>query len=257
MHKPRGGSKNWISELSMGKLAARLLVTLLTIALALVGAVVLGFVGAHLYLRPEIPEAAELRDIRLQLPLSIYSQDGLLMAQIGEQRRLPVTWEEIPPVVVDAFLAAEDDRYFQHPGVDWHGLVRAARSNLTAGAVREGGGTITMQLARNTVLGSERTLRRKLKEVFLALRLEREFSKQEILTRSSPACRARPRSTTRLRAWRARRTGAPTSCAGCRRRARSGRTSARLRPPNRSSRGSTVPSSSSRRPTLPRWRDSR
>jgi penicillin-binding protein 1A len=166
----------------MGKLAARLLVTLLTIALALVGAVVLGFVGAHLYLRPEIPEAAELRDIRLQLPLSIYSQDGLLMAQIGEQRRLPVTWEEIPPVVVDAFLAAEDDRYFQHPGVDWHGLVRAARSNLTAGAVREGGGTITMQLARNTVLGSERTLRRKLKEVFLALRLEREFSKQEILT---------------------------------------------------------------------------
>jgi penicillin-binding protein 1A len=182
MHKPREGSKNWVSELSMGKLAAGLLVTLLTIALALVGAVVLGFVGAHQYLRPEIPEAAELRDIRLQLPLSIYSHDGRLMAQIGEQRRLPVTWEEIPPVVIDAFLAAEDDRYFEHPGVDWQGLVRAARSNLTAGAVREGGGTITMQLARNTVLGSERTLRRKLKEVFLALRLEHEFSKQEILT---------------------------------------------------------------------------
>jgi len=182
MHKPRGGSKNWVSELSMGKLAAGLLVTLLTIALALFGAVVLGFVGAHQYLRPEIPEAAELRDIRMQLPLSIYSRDGRLMAQIGEQRRLPVTWEEIPPLLVDAFLAAEDDRYFEHPGVDWQGLVRAARSNLTAGAVREGGGTITMQLARNTVLGSERTLRRKLKEVFLALRLEHEFSKQEILT---------------------------------------------------------------------------
>jgi penicillin-binding protein 1A len=182
MHKPRGGSKNWVSELSKGKLAAGLVVTLLTIALALIGAVVLGFAGAHQFLRPDIPDAAELRDIRLQLPLSIYSRDGRLMGQIGEQRRLPVTWEEIPPLVVDAFLAAEDDRYFEHPGVDWQGLLRAARSNLTAGAVREGGGTITMQLARNTVLGSERTLRRKLKEVFLALRLEHEFTKQEILT---------------------------------------------------------------------------
>jgi penicillin-binding protein 1A len=166
----------------MGKLAARLLVTLLTIGLALVGAVVLGFAGALQFLRPEIPEAAELRDIRLQLPLSIYSRDGLLMAQIGEQRRIPVTWEEIPQLVVDAFLASEDDRYFEHPGVDWQGLVRAAKSNFSAGAVREGGGTITMQLARNTVLGSERTLRRKLKEVFLALRLEHEFTKHEILT---------------------------------------------------------------------------
>jgi len=166
----------------MGKLAAGLLVTLLTIGLALVGAVVLGFAGALQFLRPEIPEAAELRDIRLQLPLSIYSHDGRLMAQIGEQRRIPVTWEEIPQLLVDAFLASEDDRYFVHPGVDWQGLVRAAASNFSAGAVREGGGTITMQLARNTVLGSERTLRRKLKEVFLALRLEHEFTKQEILT---------------------------------------------------------------------------
>ena len=138
----------------MGKLVAGLLVTLLTIGLALVGAVVLGFAGALQFLRPELPEAAELRDIRLQLPLSIYSRDGRLMAQIGEQRRIPVTWEEIPQLVVDAFLASEDDRYFEHPGVDWQGLVRAAASNFSAGAVREGGGTITMQLARNTVLGS-------------------------------------------------------------------------------------------------------
>jgi penicillin-binding protein 1A len=84
--------------------------------------------------------------------------------------------------VIDAFLAAEDDRFFEHPGVDWQGLVRAALSNMTAGGVREGGGTITMQLARNTVLTSERTLRRKLKEMFLARRLEHEFSKKEILT---------------------------------------------------------------------------
>jgi penicillin-binding protein 1A len=166
----------------MRKFLAGLLVTALTFALAIAGAVALGFAGALQFLEPEIPAAAELRDVRVQLPLSVYSRDGRLMAQIGEQRRIPVKWEEIPPLMVDAFLAAEDDRYFRHPGVDWQGLLRAAASNLTAGAVREGGGTITMQLARNTVLSSERTLRRKLKEVFLALRLEREFDKQEILT---------------------------------------------------------------------------
>jgi penicillin-binding protein 1A len=85
-------------------------------------------------------------------------------------------------VLADAFLAAEDDRFYEHPGVDWQGLARAVATNVAAGGLREGGGTITMQLARNTVLTSERSLRRKLKEVFLALRLEREFTKNEILT---------------------------------------------------------------------------
>src|SRR5690606_16017577 len=110
------------------------------------------------------PAAAELRHVPMQLPLQVYSRDGKLIAQIGEQRRIPLRWQEIPPQVVDAFLAAEDDRFFRHPGVDWQGLLRAAKSNLSAGGVREGGGTITMQLARNTTLTSERTLRRKLKE---------------------------------------------------------------------------------------------
>ncbi len=182
MHIARGGSKDWVSDLSMRRMAAGSLVTALTVVIALAGAVVLGFAGALQFVEPEIPAAAELRDVRVQLPLSVYSRDGRLIAQIGEQRRTPVSWEEIPPLLVDAFLAAEDDRFFEHPGVDWQSLVRAAASNVSAGAVREGGGTITMQLARNTVLTSERTLRRKLKEAFLALRLEREFSKQEILT---------------------------------------------------------------------------
>ena len=118
----------------------------------------------------------------MQLPLTVYTRDGKLIAQIGEQRRIPVKREQVPQVVVDAFLASEDDRFFHHPGVDWQGLVRALATNVSAGGVREGGGTITMQLARNTVLTSERTLRRKLKEVFLALRIEREFTKEEILT---------------------------------------------------------------------------
>ena len=182
MHKGRRCGKDWVSDLSMRFFVARLLVTALTVALALAGLVVLGFAGAHQFLEPEIPDAAELREVRTQMPLAVYSRDGKLIAQIGEQRRIPVAWEEVPPLLVDAFLAAEDDRFFRHPGVDWQGLVRAAISNVSAGGVREGGGTITMQLARNTVLTNERTLRRKLKEVFLALRLEREFSKQEILT---------------------------------------------------------------------------
>jgi len=182
MHNGRRSGKDWVADLSKRILLARLLVTMLTLALALAGLVALGFAGAHQFLEPEIPDAGELREIRLQMPLAVYSRDGKLIAQIGEQRRIPVAWDEIPPLMVDAFLAAEDDRFFEHPGVDWQGLVRAAISNVSAGGVREGGGTITMQLARNTVLTNERTLRRKLKEVFLALRLEREFSKQEILT---------------------------------------------------------------------------
>jgi penicillin-binding protein 1A len=160
----------------------RVLVILLTAAVLAAGALLLGFAGALQYLAPEIPAAAQLREIRVQLPLSVRSRDDKLIAQFGEQRRIPLSADEIPQIVVDAFLAAEDARFYSHPGVDWQGLLRALLSNVAAGGVREGGGTITMQLARNTVLSSERTLRRKLKEVFLALRLEREFSKQEILT---------------------------------------------------------------------------
>ena len=154
---------------------------LLTAALLATGALLLGFAGALQYLAPEIPAAAQLREVRVQLPLQVRSRDDKLIAQFGEQRRIPLAQGEIPQVVIDAFLASEDARFYAHPGVDWQGLVRALLTNVAAGGVREGGGTITMQLARNTVLSSERTLRRKLKEVFLALRLEREFSKQEIL----------------------------------------------------------------------------
>jgi penicillin-binding protein 1A len=160
----------------------RILAALLALLFTAPVLVLLGFAGAYQFLAPEIPDAQSLRSVKTQMPLRVYSRDGKLIAQIGEQRRIPVTWGDVPKVVVDAFLASEDDRFYEHPGVDWQGLVRALAANVAAGGMREGGGTITMQLARNTVLTSERTLRRKLKEVFLALRLEREFSKQEILT---------------------------------------------------------------------------
>ena len=182
MHNRRGRGKDWVSDLAMRRPVRKLLVILLTTALTVVALVGLGIAGAYQYLERELPDAADLRVLRMQLPLTVYTRDGKLIAQIGEQRRIPVTREQVPQVVVDAFLASEDDRFFHHPGVDWQGLVRALAINLSAGGVREGGGTITMQLARNTVLTSERTLRRKLKEVFLALRIEREFTKEEILT---------------------------------------------------------------------------
>jgi penicillin-binding protein 1A len=182
MHTGARSSKERVTKLANGRtVVVRTLGGLLVLALAAVVLVVMGFAGAYQYLAPEIPDAEALRAVRSQVPLRVYSRDGKLVAQIGEQRRIPLRLDEMPPIVVDAFLAAEDDRFFEHPGVDWQGLLRATLANVAAGGLREGGGTITMQLARNTVLGSERTLRRKLKEVFLALRLERSFTKQEIL----------------------------------------------------------------------------
>src|SRR5262245_63308127 len=96
-----------------------------TVIVSIAGLIGLALLATYYYLKPTLPDVAVLRDVRLQVPLRVYSRDGKLLAQLGEQRRVPVTWEQIPPVVVHAVLAAEDDRFFQHPGVDWQGLVRA------------------------------------------------------------------------------------------------------------------------------------
>lgn len=138
--------------------------------------------GAIQYLGPEIPDVASLRDVRLQVPLRVYSRDGQLIAQIGEQRRIPLDFGNYPPRVIQAFLAAEDDRFFEHSGVDYPGLLRAIAVNLSSGAKREGGGTITMQLARNMFLSPERSYRRKMVEIISAWRIEHAFSKEEILS---------------------------------------------------------------------------
>ncbi len=148
----------------------------------MLGAIFLAGAGAYYYLVPGLPDVATLRDVRLQVPLRIYSRDGRLLAQIGEQRRTPVRFEDIPKPVLNAFIAAEDDRFYSHGGIDSFGLVRAAIASALTGEARQGGSTITMQLARNMFLSPEKNLRRKLREIFLALRMEHEFSKQEILT---------------------------------------------------------------------------
>lgn len=137
--------------------------------------------GAYLYLAPGMPTVSILKDVQLQVPLRVYSRDGLLISEFGEKRRKPLTYERIPEQMRQAFLAAEDDRFFEHPGVDYHGILRAAVELARTGEKGQGGSTITMQLARNFFLTRERTYIRKLREIFLALNIEQELTKEEIL----------------------------------------------------------------------------
>ena len=156
----------------------------LFIAMAAAGGLVgvLLFLSAYHYLAPTLPESADFSDVELQVPLRIFTRDGRLMAEFGDKRRIPVSYEELPDRVVQAFIAAEDDRFFEHPGVDYQGLLRAALKLISSGGQRsQGGSTITMQLARNLFLIPDKTYKRKLQEIFLALRMERESTKQEIL----------------------------------------------------------------------------
>ena len=137
--------------------------------------------GAYIYFAPGLPSVATLKDVELQVPLKVYSRDGKLIAVYGEKRRKPLEIENFPEQVIQAFLAAEDDRFFEHPGVDYQGLIRAAIELIRTGKKRQGGSTITMQLARNFFLDNERTYVRKFREIYLALIIERQFSKNEIL----------------------------------------------------------------------------
>jgi penicillin-binding protein 1A len=154
----------------------------LAAALLGVGGGVLALCGANQYLHPALPDVAAIKDIRLQVPLRVYSRDGRLIAQFGEQRRIPLSYDAIPKQIVNAVLAAEDDNFFQHSGVDYPGLLRAIVRHLMSGEKSEGGSTITMQLTRGIFLSPEKSYRRKLLEIFLTLRIEQLFSKKEIIT---------------------------------------------------------------------------
>ncbi len=151
--------------------------------LGLTSVIVAGLVigGTYLHFKSELPSTENLRQVQLQVPLRIYSAERQLIAEYGEQRRLPITFDEVPQNMVDAFLAAEDHNFFHHLGVDPTGLARAAVQLALTGKRRQGGSTITMQLARNFYLSSKRTYTRKIREIFLAMHIERELSKQEIL----------------------------------------------------------------------------
>lgn len=151
--------------------------------LALIGTILACavFIAFYMKISPQLPAMETLRDVHLQEPLRIYTADGKLLAEYGEKRRTPVSIEQVPQGLIDAFLAAEDDRFFSHAGVDYPGLLRAVFELVRTGEKRSGGSTITMQVARNYFLTREKTYLRKLTEIILAYKIEHAFSKQEIL----------------------------------------------------------------------------
>ena len=148
--------------------------------LILIGAVA-GAIGAYYYVKPGLPEAETIQDIPLQVPLRIFSRDGRLISEIGSRRRVLISYDEVPEHVVNAFVAAEDRRFWEHPGIDYIGIFRALFQLLTTGEVEAGGSTLTQQLARDYFLNLDRTTDRKFKEISLAVRLEQEFTKQQIM----------------------------------------------------------------------------
>ncbi len=133
------------------------------------------------YVVPDLPDIDTLKEVRMQVPLRVYTSDLSLIAEFGEKRRTPIKIENVQPKLIHAFLSAEDDRFYVHPGVDWQGIARAAYSLLKTGSKKQGGSTITMQVARNFFLSREKTYLRKLNEIFLSFKIERELSKDEIL----------------------------------------------------------------------------
>jgi penicillin-binding protein 1A len=148
-------------------------------ALGLIAVLLIGFTALVIY--SSLPSLDTLTDYRPKIPLRVYSDEGLLIGEFGAERRNVVKISEVPDLLKQAILAAEDDRFYEHSGVDYLGVLRAAYSNFSAGAVRQGASTITMQVARNFFLTREKTLTRKLSEALLAFKIEHNLSKDKIL----------------------------------------------------------------------------
>ena len=150
-------------------------------ALLFIFAGVLAFISSlNIYISEKLPQAQEIREIELQVPLKVFTSDGKLIGEFGEKRRSALKFEDIPPYFVEAVLAAEDDEFFSHSGVSYTGLIRSVFRLLVSGEVQGGGSTITMQVAGNYLTGRDVNLFRKIKDIFLAYRLERIYSKEEI-----------------------------------------------------------------------------
>lgn len=137
--------------------------------------------GFYYYLKPQLPDVATLKNVQLQTPMQVYSQDGKLIAQFGEKRRIPLKLDDIPLQMQEAFIATEDSRYYQHYGIDPIGIVRAAVVVAMSGSAKQGASTITQQLARNFFLSNDKKIMRKIKEIFIAIHIEQILNKQEIL----------------------------------------------------------------------------
>ncbi len=148
------------------------------LGLILAGIAVLGLAY---YIEFKLPDINALNEVQLQVPLQIFTQDGKLIAQYGEKRRIPIPYEKIPKQLVNAVLATEDQRYFQHPGIDIPGLMRAGVKLIKTGRKEQGGSTITMQVARSFYLTRHKTFGRKIREILLAIKIDGALSKEKIL----------------------------------------------------------------------------
>lgn len=135
----------------------------------------------YLYLESQLPNVDSLKTVQLQVPLQIFSKDGQLIQEYGEKKRIPLAYDEIPKLLVYALIATEDQRFFEHPGVDIMGLGRATVRMIKTGTKSQGGSTITMQVARNFFLSRKKTFLRKFNEIMLAIKIDRELSKEKIL----------------------------------------------------------------------------
>lgn len=149
------------------------------LALATLGLATLAAMSALAW--PNLPSLESLTDYRPRIPLRVFTSDGHLLGEFGEERRSLVAITDVPPALKQAILAAEDERFYEHPGIDLIGIARAAAANLTSGGRAQGASTITMQVARNFFLSREKTYNRKLYEILLALKIERNLTKDQIL----------------------------------------------------------------------------
>jgi penicillin-binding protein 1A len=155
----------------------RLLIAFFSLSLLGIAAIA----AAYFYVLPDLPDVNSLKTVQLQTPLRIYSRDGKLISQFGEKRRIPVEYEEVPTQLINAVLDTEDARFFEHNGIDPIGIIRAAVILITTGKKSQGASTITQQVARGFFLSNEKTYIRKVKEIFLALKIEKALTKKEIL----------------------------------------------------------------------------
>lgn len=160
----------------------KILVAIIALVLILVLAFPIGFYGMAMYLEPTLPDVKNINQTELQMPLQVYTSDNKLIGQYGNTLSLPVTFEEIPQHMIHAFLAAEDDTFFEHSGISVKGMGRALTEVASNSDSQTGGSTITMQVAKNYFLSPERTIDRKLTELFIARKIEAELTKNEILT---------------------------------------------------------------------------
>ncbi|MBL4630820.1 MAG: transglycosylase domain-containing protein, partial [Paraglaciecola sp.] len=139
-------------------------------------------IGTYFYIKSDLPSVDVLKNVRLQTPMRIFTQDGKLISQYGVKRRIPLTLEQIPEQLKQAVIATEDSRFYDHPGIDPIGMMRALVNLVVTGEKGQGGSTLTMQMARDFFLTREKKYIRKIREIILAWHMEQILSKQEILT---------------------------------------------------------------------------